>query len=155
MAEPFDIYEELSAAIRALEGAEIDYALCGGLAVAFHGYVRMTDDIDLVVEESQIERAMEVLGGAGFIIKAGAIPLPSQGITFYRTSKVVGGEILPVDMLPLKRGHDWLLHKVRLKWDEGEVWVLSKPDLIAMKSPSKRAKDRLDIEELNRIGSAT
>jgi len=150
MAETFDIYEELALAIRALEDAGVDYAVCGGLAVAFHGFVRNTDDIDLVVRAEHIDKAMEALESAGFILKAGAIPLPSQGITFYRTSKAVGEDLLPVDMLPLPKDHEWLRNRKRIQWDEGELWVLSKPDLIAMKSTSKRAKDRIDIDELGR-----
>lgn len=150
MGDTFDIYDELALAIGALEAAGIEYAVCGGLAVAFHGFVRSTDDIDLVVLDAHIDKAMDVLASAGFILKAGAIPLPSQGITFYRTSKAVGEDIIPVDMLPLPKGHEWLKNRARVQWDEGELWVLSKPDLIAMKSTSKRPKDRIDIDELGR-----
>ena len=44
-----DIQQELRALIVALNGASIEYALCGGLAVAFHGYARFTKDIDILI----------------------------------------------------------------------------------------------------------
>ena len=34
--------------VRALERAKVPYALCGGLAVALHGFPRATKDIDLL-----------------------------------------------------------------------------------------------------------
>ena len=45
-----DIQQELRAVIAALNSASIEYALCGGLAVAFHGYARFTKDIDMDIK---------------------------------------------------------------------------------------------------------
>ena len=44
-----DLIAELSAVIHKLHEKQIPYALCGGLAVALHGYVRTTQDIDLLI----------------------------------------------------------------------------------------------------------
>jgi hypothetical protein len=43
----FDLYEEFKAIVSALEEHRIDYAVCGGLALAVHGLPRATVDIDL------------------------------------------------------------------------------------------------------------
>ena len=43
------ILAEFYRVITALEHAEIDYAVCGGIAVAIHGCPRVTNDLDLLV----------------------------------------------------------------------------------------------------------
>lgn len=45
------IKDELLKITHCFETNSIDYALCGGLAVAVHGYPRFTRDIDLRSEE--------------------------------------------------------------------------------------------------------
>ena len=45
----FDLYEEFKSIISALEQRGIDYAVCGGLAMAVHGLARATVDIDLLI----------------------------------------------------------------------------------------------------------
>ncbi len=47
MPVPFDPYAELLALARALDAAGLEYALCGGLALAVYGAPRATRDIDL------------------------------------------------------------------------------------------------------------
>jgi hypothetical protein len=44
------IYDELTGILQSLEGASIDYALVGGLAVAVWGAPRATKDIDLIIQ---------------------------------------------------------------------------------------------------------
>jgi hypothetical protein len=40
-----DLVGELNLIVNALEESGLDYALCGGIAVAIHGYPRATRDI--------------------------------------------------------------------------------------------------------------
>jgi hypothetical protein len=42
-----DLYRTLQDLSRRLDEADIPYALIGGLALAQHGFVRMTEDIDI------------------------------------------------------------------------------------------------------------
>ena len=44
-----DIYNEFTQLVTEFEKDSIDYALCGGLAVSVHGFLRATVDIDFVV----------------------------------------------------------------------------------------------------------
>jgi hypothetical protein len=44
-----DLVAELHVVADALVAAGVEFALCGGLAVAVHGHVRATRDIDLLV----------------------------------------------------------------------------------------------------------
>lgn len=40
-----DIYDELRGLLAALEKQRVDYAICGGIALALHGYPRLTKDL--------------------------------------------------------------------------------------------------------------
>lgn len=52
----------------ALENAGVRYLVAGGLAVAAHGYLRFTKDVDLVVElvPENVERAFAALSSLGY-----------------------------------------------------------------------------------------
>jgi hypothetical protein len=52
-----DLYDELSGIIDDFSRRGIDYALCGGLALAAHGIPRATMDIDLLVPPESLENA--------------------------------------------------------------------------------------------------
>jgi hypothetical protein len=43
-----DLYDELRSLVAALDRQHVDYAICGGIALALHGYPRFTKDIDLL-----------------------------------------------------------------------------------------------------------
>lgn len=49
-----------------LDAEEIPYALLGGLALAEHGYPRLTEDIDLLLTPSGLERFRQRLVGRGY-----------------------------------------------------------------------------------------
>lgn len=52
-----NVKDELIALVKAFDAAGIPYALCGGLAMAAHGWPRSTMDIDMLVEKDRIEDA--------------------------------------------------------------------------------------------------
>lgn len=58
----------LEAIMRALNAARVRYLVVGGLAVAAHGYGRMTFDLDLVVQlqPDNVERALKALAALGY-----------------------------------------------------------------------------------------
>jgi len=53
--------DELLKIVVRLDKAGIDYALCGGLAVAVHGHPRMTKDIDILIRPESLEAAKAAL----------------------------------------------------------------------------------------------
>src|SRR5438034_1868205 len=59
---------DVEAILRALNDAEVRYLIVGGLAVAAHGYVRATVDIDIVLnlERENVIRAMNALEQIGY-----------------------------------------------------------------------------------------
>jgi len=48
-----DIYDEFRNLVAVLDEHEIDYALCGGMAMAVHQRPRMTIDIDVLIQASR------------------------------------------------------------------------------------------------------
>ncbi len=59
----------LEAILRALADAQARYLIVGGLAVAAHGYGRLTFDLDLVVQlqPDNVLRALKALGSLGYV----------------------------------------------------------------------------------------
>jgi nitrogen regulatory protein PII-like uncharacterized protein len=60
--------EDIRKIFRALNDADVHYLIVGGLDVVAHGYVRFTQDIDLVVglERENVLRAMNALTAIGY-----------------------------------------------------------------------------------------
>jgi len=51
-----DLVEEFRSIVAALEAADVEFAVCGGLAVAIHAHPRATLDVDLLLPRDQIDR---------------------------------------------------------------------------------------------------
>lgn len=66
----------LEAILRALADAEARYLIVGGLAVAAHGYGRLTFDLDLVVQlrPDNVVRALKALESLGYMP---LVPVPA------------------------------------------------------------------------------
>ena len=62
-----DVFTTLQNLTRRLEEAKIPYALVGGLALAAHGFVRMTQDVDLLMTVEGLEAFKEKFVGRGYV----------------------------------------------------------------------------------------
>lgn len=150
-----DFYEELSGLIAALAEAGVDYAVCGGVALAIHGHPRFTKDIDLVVREDDLERIRRVAASVGFSLPA--LPMTfdagsSKERRVHRLSKVDGEELLTLDLLVL-RGSDFegvWQDREEFAWRGRPVRAVSRRGLITMKRAAGRPQDLVDIELLER-----
>jgi len=60
------LYGALRRLTQRLDAENIPYALLGGLALAEHGYPRLTEDIDLLMTSSGLERFRQQLVGWGY-----------------------------------------------------------------------------------------
>ena len=65
-----DLYDELTRIVDALNEKKIDYAVCGGIAMAIWSLPRATVDIDILVRESDLLRIEEVVAPLGYVVKA-------------------------------------------------------------------------------------
>ena len=60
-----DIYHEFERLIAALNERRIEYAVCGGLAMAIHGVPRSTIDIDVLINAKTARQITESRGKKG------------------------------------------------------------------------------------------
>ena len=58
--------QDVLAVTDALQQQHIEYAVCGAVALAIHGFVRATPGIDILVAADAIEAAIDVAIGLGF-----------------------------------------------------------------------------------------
>ena len=138
-----------------LAEAGVRFILVGGLAVALHGYVRLTEDVDIILDPSDenVRRFLTCLAGFGegfarelspadFTDEEGAIRIveESEHCQLDVFTRMVGLHYtdLAADALPHTLGRHTLLYA-------------SKAALIRLKSASVREKDHLDVSALRRL----
>ncbi len=147
-----DLIAELHTLIRQLDEKEIPYALCGGMAVAIHGYVRFTQDIDLLIRPEDVERLMQAVNEIGYHLDGGAIPVgfgEAHPCDIHRISKVVDKSLVTLDAIlvnpALERAWDT---RQQYNLHGQELWVVSRDGLGVMKRLSRRPIDLIDLKNL-------
>ncbi len=96
------LLETLRELSKRLDELRIPYAVIGGLALTAHGYVRMTEDIDILIARPDLKRMHEELVGRGYKVEfAGAKNIRDTStlvkIEFVRTGDFPGnGKPQPV-----------------------------------------------------------
>ena len=63
-----DVFTTLRNLTKRLEEENIPYALVGGMALAAHGFVRMTQDVDLLMTREALETFKEKFEGRGYVL---------------------------------------------------------------------------------------
>ncbi len=66
-----NLREELDAVLAAIRDCGIDYAICGGMALAVHGHPRFTEDLDLLIQEEDLDQVKAAVAPLGFQIETG------------------------------------------------------------------------------------
>jgi predicted nucleotidyltransferase len=63
-----EVLKEIESVVRTLNQAQVRYLIVGGVAVVLHGFLRTTEDLDLVIqlEPDNVSRVVEALQRAGF-----------------------------------------------------------------------------------------
>ena len=149
-----DLLEELKHLTAKLSEEGIEYALCGGLAMAIYARPRATLDIDLMIELGSLFRTKRAVGELGFTISAEPMEFHGGKVQIYRLCKIDSdsGEELILDLL-LVTPHLQQVWENRLtvEWEGGTLSVVSADGLIALKSIRDSGQDRDDIEYLRSI----
>lgn len=147
-----DLYEELLGLIEVLSNSKIDYALCGGIAVAFYGYPRFTRDIDLLIQREKLDDVLALVKKRGFTIEAGVIPIVGKAkekTEIFRISKVDGSDLLTLDLVLVSPGlEDVWDDREFFEWLGRKIVVVSREGLMKMKRISGRGQDLLDLKML-------
>lgn len=146
--------------IDALEAARVPHALAGGYAVALHGAVRGTVDVDLVLSlrEGPLDRARRALESLGL---SSRLPLTAGEVAHFRQEYVERRNLLawsfvnpeqPSEIVDLLLTYDLKeLKTTRIAVDGRRIRVVSLADMIRMKKASGRPQDLADIDALQRI----
>lgn len=134
-----------------LKDEGVDFILVGAYALAAHGFLRATGDIDLWLRNSP-DNARKILRA---LAKFGAptSDLSEEDFTNPTTVLQLGVEPRRIDLLMGIDGVDFDAAaggKVKIAVDGMEIFVLSKEDLLKNKLAAGRDKDRGDIAWLEK-----
>jgi hypothetical protein len=146
-----DLYEELRALVDKLDEAKIDYALCGGMALAIYGIPRATVDLDLLILQKALGKASRIAQERGYTFVAQPMVLASGAISIHPFSKKdeETGFWLSLDFLLVTPSiEDVWKERKALDWEGGRIQVVSRAGLIRLKSLRKSGQD---LEEIARI----
>ncbi|MBZ0236198.1 MAG: nucleotidyl transferase AbiEii/AbiGii toxin family protein [Deltaproteobacteria bacterium] len=149
-----DLVAELEALVDALHREDVDYAVCGGLALAMHGHPRATMDIDLLVAEARVDDVLRIARTIGFDV-------PARRMTFglragrprvvHRVSKLDADtqDLLPLDVLVVspELAPVWA-DRVELVVGSRRIAVVSREGLATMKRIAGRPQDLADLAAL-------
>lgn len=147
-----DLLHELADLTNALDAAGIEYALCGGLALAVYARPRATLDIDLMVESEALAGIRKTVEPLGFAIPALPMRFKGGAVEIHRLTKIdtESGEHLALDLLVVTPVTQAVWDdRVAVQWEGGTLKVLSPQGLISLKSLRNSGKDQDDIDYLS------
>lgn len=146
--------------VEALDRARVQYAIAGGWAVALHGAVRGTVDLDLVVAltKANMEKIEKALGSVGLESR---LPLRAQDVVEFREEYIQNRKMLawrfvnpmdPTEIVDILIIDDLRHLKTKsIKVGNRGLPVVAVEDLIRMKRASGRPQDLEDILALEAL----
>lgn len=147
-----DLYDELRAIARALDGAQIPYALIGGIAVSIYATPRATEDVDLLVGPEDVPRCTAVLDSLGYRDLAGSRPMVFAGgrVTIHRLTKLAGEDFMVLDLLLASDPdlRDILVRRVASGDEEHRLWLAPVDGLRYLKRIRGSPQDLADLAAL-------
>lgn len=132
----------------------VQYILVGGQAVRLNGFVRATEDIDILLPSS-IDNGRRVIKALNFLASSKDLELEWFEVQAGEPENIRVADDLLIDLLFAANGHtyDSLIAHVRVLTIEGvEIRTLDIEGLLKTKT-DYRAKDRIDREVLERLRS--
>lgn len=141
-------YEKL---LESLARAEVKFIVVGGIAVALNGFVRTTDDVDILIERSpqNIQRLLAALDSFG---EGHARELSLEDFDESEGAiRVI--EDFPLDIFTVMRGQsypDLVPYLRQTKINDAQIDFLNADGLIRLKADSAREKDQIDIAALRK-----
>jgi len=141
-------YERL---LVSLARADVDFMVVGGVAVALNGFIRTTEDVDILIERSK-QNVERLLGALAFFGQGHA-----RELSFRDFDEAEGAvrviEEFPLDIFTIMRGHtyrDLLNQSLQTDIQGTKIGFLNAEGLIQLKQSSTREKDQLDVAALRR-----
>jgi len=137
-----------------LQKHKVKFLVCGGHAVGFYGYPRLTMDFDLLIAPSKenAERMIKVLNEFGF----GKSGITEAAFLKEGTAVTLGAQPNQIDLLTSVSQvptNEIFKNAQKGQLEDFKLLYISKNDLIECKKAAGRLKDLADIEELEKIGT--
>jgi hypothetical protein len=150
-------WDDVKLVARCLDASGARWALIGGYAIAAHGYVRLSEDVDILVDPSP-ENATRWIAGLSKLPDGASRELVGQEDLFVREGPyaVRINDEFTVDVMPAACGHAWdeLERFVEVRDVDGvSIRVLGLEGLLLTKQ-GMRPKDQADAEVLRRALAA-
>ena len=146
-----DIVEELRTLVAKFDEQNIDYALCGGMAMGVHGFMRMTMDIDFMILPQSVNGVLDIARSLGYTIRGKDLSFKNGAVEIRRISKIdsEGGDILPLDFLLVTAATQRMWEsRIIADWEGGRLSVVTRDALVELKRLRGSAQDIADIERL-------
>lgn len=138
-----DLYEELRKLIAEFDRHQIDYALCGGIALAIYDHPRATVDVDLLILSESLDDVMAIARAFDYTIRGLDMTFSGGAVEIRRVSKIDSetGRLLSSDLLlvtdEIRQMWD---SRVQANWEGGKLSVVSREGLIALKKMSAKPR---------------
>ncbi len=143
------IYQDFKELLESFNAHNVEYVVVGAHALAHHGVVRATKDIDVYVRPSPAnsERILAALDAFGF----GGIGLTRED--FQKPNQVIqlGHAPIRIDLITSIAGVAWeqaAAGQCQGNYGGMPVPILGRADLIASKKAAGRLQDLADVERL-------
>ena len=147
-----NIHEDFEEFLKFLNEEHVEYVIIGGYAVAFHGYVRVTKDLDVLFRNSRdnISRLRSALTAFGF--RADSL----EDVAFSEEGKIVRMGVAPVMIELLNAVSGLSFDEIWMNRETGQygtvnAFFISLKDLLINKKASGRPQDIADFEELRTL----
>lgn len=148
MASLLDEFVDITTA---LNENGIDYAVCGGWAMAIHGFLRATTDIDILILSQDLAAAKDLAIKQGFEIEGLPLNFDTGKTRIRRISKIdkATKTLITLDLILVTEIYNdvWVSRKV-VKWNQGEYRVVGREGMMKMKEIAGRPKDLIDLNYL-------
>jgi len=140
-----------------LNANKVNYAICGGYAVALHGVVRGTVDVDLTInlDINHLSKAEQSLKKLGLVSR---IPVTAKDIYNFKEEYISKKNLIawsfvnpknPAEVVDILINHDLKdLKREQINIQGHKVWILDIPSLIETKKNTGRPQDSIDINAL-------
>jgi hypothetical protein len=140
-------YEDVRRVAELLDAEHVEYALIGGYALALQGIVRLTEDVDILVEPS-VENARRWVRALSKLPDGAAKELSGDDTLHEELYAVRINDEFTVDVMNSASGFTWKDLAPYRRRIEG-IQVLSLEGLLKMKEHG-RLKDQADAEAIRR-----
>ena len=137
-----------------LNRENIDYAICGGWAMAIHGLPRATVDIDLLILSENLNKVWQTAQNLGYDVEGLPLHFHDGIIEIRRIPKIdkQSKRLFTLDFLLVTETLEevWKSREL-IEWEDGKTWTVSREGLIKLKTISGREQDLLDIKKLREV----